>query len=213
MSALGNVQTVLASAVAADATFTVPYPTGLTRFDLVDSTGGRMVVNDDLRVTQGSTGFLAAFGASSITITNKTGATLAAGSRIILSFLDYPRNGSFNLTLGMDNDQAARGNANERWVELTASGAVDPRVESIELNHISVVIAATLDVTGKRGLLVIKDTSASGTAAHTVTLTGGTFNGTATIATLNARDEALYVYFDSAGRGSVIANIGAVALS
>ena len=44
-------------------------------------------------------------------------------------------------------------------------------------------------------------------------LTTGTWNGTATIATLNARDEALFVYFDSELRGQVIANVGAVALS
>ena len=46
----------------------------------------------------------------------------------------------------------------------------------------------------------------------TVTLTGGTFNGTATTATLNARDEMLVVHFDSAGRGQVVSNVGSVAL-
>lgn len=95
---------------------------------------------------------------------------------------------------------------------LTASAAVPTGTQFIELNHASVVIAATLVVTPS-SMLIIKDTSATGTAAHTVTLTGGTFNGTATIATLNARDEMLVVFFDSAGRGQVIANVGAVALS
>ncbi len=96
---------------------------------------------------------------------------------------------------------------------LTASGAVSSGVQSVELNHASVVIAATMVATEHKGLFVVKDTSATGTAAHTLTLTGGTFNGTATVATLNARDEMLVVYFDSAGRGQVIANVGAVALS
>jgi hypothetical protein len=96
--------------------------------------------------------------------------------------------------------------------ELTASGAVLPGTSVVELNHASVVIAATLVVV-PNSTLIVKDTSATGTAAHTLTLTGGTFNGTNTIATLNARDEFLMVHFDSAGRGQVIANVGSVALS
>lgn len=97
-------------------------------------------------------------------------------------------------------------------LELTASGAVPATTRVLELNHATVVIEATYTVVPNTFLL-IKDTSATGTAAHTVTLTGGTFNGTATVATLNARDEFLYVHFDSAGRGQVIANVGSVALS
>lgn len=96
--------------------------------------------------------------------------------------------------------------------ELTASGAVLPGTSVLELNHATVVIAATYAVV-PNSTLIVKDTSATGTAAHTLTLTGGTFNGTNTIATLNARDEFLMVHFDSAGRGQVIANVGAVALS
>lgn len=98
--------------------------------------------------------------------------------------------------------------------ELTASGVVTAGVQSVELNHATVVIEATIaDASTHQGLFVVKDTSATGTEAHTLTLTSGTFNGTNTVATLNARDEALFVYFDSAGRGQVIANIGSVALS
>lgn len=97
--------------------------------------------------------------------------------------------------------------------ELTASGAVLAGAQSLELNHATVVIVATMVATEHPGLFVVKDTSATGTAAHTLTLTGGTFNGTATIATLNARDEMLVVYFDSAGRGQVVVNVGSVALS
>lgn len=95
---------------------------------------------------------------------------------------------------------------------MTVSGAVPTGTQVIELNHASVIIAATLVVT-PNSLLIIKDTSATGTAAHNVTLTGGTFNGSATVATLNARDEMLVVFFDSAGRGQIVSNVGAVALS
>jgi hypothetical protein len=87
-------------------------------------------------------------------------------------------------------------------------------VQSVELNHASVVVAATIaDAANHQGLFVVKDTSATGTELHTLTLTAGTFNGTNNVATFNARDECLVVYFDSAGRGQVIANVGSVALS
>lgn len=98
--------------------------------------------------------------------------------------------------------------------ELTASGAVLAGTDVLELNHASVVVAATMAGTAHAGrTFIVKDTSATGTAAHTLTLSDGTLNGTATIATLNARDEFLMVHFDSAGRGQVIANVGSVALS
>lgn len=101
-----------------------------------------------------------------------------------------------------------------RVQELTASGAVTAGKQSVQLNHASTPVAATIAaVSAHAGLFVVKDTSASGTAAHTLTLTGGTFNGTNTVATLDAPGEALVVYFDSAGNGTVIANVGSVALS
>ncbi len=97
-------------------------------------------------------------------------------------------------------------------LELTATAVVPATVTVLELNHASVVIAATWVVVPNT-LFIVKDTSATGTAAHTLTISGGTFNGTNTVATLNARDELLMVYFDSAGRGSVILNLNAVGLS
>lgn len=97
--------------------------------------------------------------------------------------------------------------------ELTASGAVTAGVKTLRLNHASVVIAATMVATEHPGYFSVVDTSATGTAAHTLTLTGGTFNGTNTIATLNALNESLLVYFDAAGLGTIITNSGAVALS
>ena len=62
-------------------------------------------------------------------------------------------------------------------------------------------------------IVSVKNTSASGTAAHTVTLTGGTWNGSATVVTLNAPDECIVVMFDSAGDGTILVNVGSVALS
>lgn len=101
-----------------------------------------------------------------------------------------------------------------RVQELTATGAVTAGVQSVELNHATTVVAATIaDATDHQGLFIVKNTSASGTAAHTLTLTSGTFNGTNDIATLNAPNECLVVYFDSAGNGTIVENIGSVGLS
>jgi hypothetical protein len=210
MGAIGNTTTVLATAVANNSTFTVSYPTGVTRNMLLTSSGGRMTVNDDAGYNEGASGFTVAYGASNITITNTTGITLAANSTIVLSFGEFPDDNVYNLNA---ND-VQRISQDGTFQELLVSGAINPFVDTVELNHISVVIAATLNLALVRNrTMVFKNTSASGTAAHTVTLTGGTFNGTNTIATLNARDEMLVVHFDSAGRGNIIVNIGAVALS
>lgn len=101
-----------------------------------------------------------------------------------------------------------------RVQELTATGAVTAGVQSVELNHISTIIAATIaDAANHPGLFVVKNTSASGTAAHTLTLTAGTFNGTNNVATLDAPNECLVVYFDSAGNGTVVENVGTIVLS
>lgn len=97
---------------------------------------------------------------------------------------------------------------------LTASGAVTAGVRSLTLSHASVVIAATIaDATAHTGFFAVTNTSASGTAAHTVTLTTGTWNGTNKVATLNAPAESLLVFFDADGNGTIIVNTGSVALS
>ena len=102
----------------------------------------------------------------------------------------------------------------ELMQELTASGAVTAGVEAVFLNHASNVVAATIDDASKHpGLFVVKDTSSTGTAAHTLTITTGTFDGTNKVATLNAPGEALVVYFDKNGNGTIVANVGSVALS
>lgn len=98
--------------------------------------------------------------------------------------------------------------------ELTVSGAVTAGIRAVELNHATVVVAATIaSLSNHPGLFVVKNTSASGSAAHTLTLTAGTFDGTNNVATLNAPGEALVIYVDSAGDGVIVENIGAVALS
>ena len=100
-----------------------------------------------------------------------------------------------------------------RVQELTASGSVTAGIQSVELNHATSAIAATIaSSVNHQGLFVVRDTSASGTAAHTLTLTAGTFDGTNNKVTLNAPKEGLVVYFDSAGAGTIIVNTGAASL-
>lgn len=98
--------------------------------------------------------------------------------------------------------------------ELTATGAVTAGVKCINLNHASTIIAATIaDAAAHAGFFAVVNTSASGTAAHTLTLTSGTFDGTNNIATLNAPAESLIVMFDASGNGTIVVNTGSVALS
>jgi hypothetical protein len=66
-------------------------------------------------------------------------------------------------------------------------------------------------VAGK--FLVIRNNSATGTAAHVVTATGSTFDGTNNTATLDAPGEQLMLYSVSATAWIVLLNTGSVGLS
>ncbi len=83
---------------------------------------------------------------------------------------------------------------------LTATGAITIDSGLVTLAHATVIIAATLDAPTAGDFLIITNTSASGTVAHTVTLTGVTYNGTNTIATFDAPGETLVLVAVSAAR-------------
>lgn len=215
MGSLANKTFNLAAAVADGATTTTTYPTGATQASLQGSTGGRVSVGGDVWKQGVVPGVDISFGASQITITNRSGVTWAAGAEVIASFGNTTQGGSYNLTVGPGKNQAAAGDGSGAAIAtLTASGAVPAGTKILELNHASTPIAATIaDLAAFQGFLTIRDTSASGTAAHTVTLTNGSWNGTNKVATLDAPGEALTVRVDSNGRGQVIENTGAVGLS
>ena len=89
-----TVEATLASAVADDGTFTVGYPTGTTTETF--STGnykagsGKVVVNDTDSWSDADPGIeVTTFGASTITLTNRTGATLAAGAKVRVGLLTW----------------------------------------------------------------------------------------------------------------------------
>jgi cytoskeletal protein CcmA (bactofilin family) len=98
---------------------------------------------------------------------------------------------------------------------LTATGNVTIAAGLLLLSHASTIIAATITAAPAPGqLLIIANTSASGTIAHTVTLPDGvTFDGTNDTATLNAPGEALVLVAVSVTRYLILLNIGSVGLS
>lgn len=112
-------------------------------------------------------------------------------------------------------DLAADVSAFAKAYTVTAPAAIPATVRVIELNHASTAIEKTIaDLSVYAGQIVcLKNTSASGTAAHTVTITTGTWNGTNKVATLNAPGEALVVLVGTDGNGIVLLNLGAVGLS
>ena len=84
----------------------------------------------------------------------------------------------------------------------------------IGLSHASTPILITVPKPGRAGkLLIIRDNSASGTAAHVVTAGGGTFDGTNNTATFNAPGEQLILYSISSTTWIIVLNSGSVALS
>jgi len=143
-------------------------------------------------------------------ISNASDLGMVAGDVVFVLDTDTPNVKMVTVVSVSSSGAVLSGNTQE----LTASGAVTAGVEIVELNHATVVIAATIaDFAAHAGLFIVKDTSASGTAAHTLTLTSGTFDGTNTIATLNAPAEQLLVWVDGDGNGTIVQNTGSVALS
>lgn len=99
MGALGNVKTVLAAAVADDATTTVSYPAGTDQDGLTGSTGGSVAINgNDVWPQADDGGVEFTFGASTITIKNESGVSWPAGATLVASFGETSIDGSYNLT-------------------------------------------------------------------------------------------------------------------
>jgi hypothetical protein len=97
----------------------------------------------------------------------------------------------------------------------TSPAAIPATVRCVELNHGSTAIEKTIaDLTVYANqFITLRNTSATGTAAHTITVTTGTLNGTNKVATLDAPKDALVIWVDSAGNGTVVVNVGSVGFS
>ena len=98
---------------------------------------------------------------------------------------------------------------------MTVSGAVTPGVGVLTLDHTSTKIAATIaTAVAHAGVFFVKAITEPGAENdHTVTITTGSWDGTNKVATFADNADALLVYFDTAGKGIILANTGAVALS
>lgn len=94
----------------------------------------------------------------------------------------------------------------------TASGAIASGVSCVALNSSGVIINMTITapVAGRFLTIYHKDSS---TASHVVTLTAGTFDGSASTATFDAQNETLVLFGVSATRFVVVENIGSVVLA
>lgn len=122
MGAIASKKHTMAADVTNTNTFTTTYPAGTTQATLLASTGGQLVVNGTKHV-QG-TGVSFSFGASNITVTNSTGATLAAGTEILLSFGKTDRKGGYNPDMNenpVTNLTAATGTASDTIADVGAS--------------------------------------------------------------------------------------------
>ena len=98
-SALAKTTHTLAAAVADAATFTVAYPSGTTQATFTYASGGDVLVGENDVWTIGEDpGFAVSYGASNITVTNNTEASLAAGTELTLSFGEKTTDGSYNPT-------------------------------------------------------------------------------------------------------------------
>jgi hypothetical protein len=102
----------------------------------------------------------------------------------------------------------------EPYASYTATATNTNNSGFIGLNHATTPILISVPAPGAAGkMLIIQDTSASGTAAHVVTATGSTFDGTNNTATFNAPGEQLILFSVSATAWVVVLNSGSVGLS
>jgi len=98
--------------------------------------------------------------------------------------------------------------------QYTATATNTVNCGFIGLAHGTTAIVISVPAPERAGkLLIIRDNSASGTAAHVVTSTGGTFDGTNNTATFDAPGEQLILYSISSTVWIIVLNSGAVAMS
>jgi hypothetical protein len=107
-----------------------------------------------------------------------------------------------------------RSNLGRQVQALTATGAITIKSGLVTLAHATTPIEATLAAPTAGDELIIINTSASGTAAHTVTVAAGvTLDGANDVATLDAPGDVIHMIAVSATRWIILENIGSVGLS
>lgn len=139
-----TVETVLASAVADDGTFTVSYPTGTTQLSYnsgLDASGSYMIVNGNDKWSVADPGISISYDASLITITNLTGASLAAGSTILLQL--EQEDGKFRIPIAVPINLASITGSQDVVTEIRPG--IEGYIEAVEwVQNIPVTTAAKL---------------------------------------------------------------------
>jgi len=127
--------------------------------------------------------------------------------------IDAPAIGGVNITAtAAELNNAADVSARTDVEASSGAQVVAAGIQSVEISNSTTTTMTIADAINHQGIFIVKQTS-SGTNGHTLTLTSGTFDGTNNVATFNAVNEALIVYFDSAGDGTIVENVGSVVIS
>jgi hypothetical protein len=174
------VQGVLSGAVVDTGTFTVTYPTGTTRGDFSLGVSHKLVMRGQVLSNPADIGL--SFGATSVTVTNRTGATFTAGSSY---YFEFDKVGSSNpiVTSGVESYQPmhlvrlnlgspAVGAANSIWTSAaltTAAGATAPAGGALVSGGV-----ADLGTTGRNVI-------AAWTGTAVITITGTDIYGNAMV--------------------------------
>jgi|APThiThiocy_ev2_2_1041544.scaffolds.fasta_scaffold02787_9 hypothetical protein len=124
-------EVVLGSLVADSGTVTVAYPSGFSQLSfnagLEDYGQSYVVLNENDKVAQGSPGVNFTYGSSDITITNNTGASWAAGTKVRAFFAQRRGNNVMLLTIPIDLASVAVGD-----VVTDIRPGVDGYIENVE---------------------------------------------------------------------------------
>ena len=167
--------------------------TGITHFNKVSGVNGVYVGANDVEVQ----------------IATAAGVPLVAGVAVTSSAAELNILTGVTAT-GTEINRAA--DVSARVQAITATGAVTAGVQSLELNHTVAIAAAIASAVNHPGIFHAKAILEPATT-HTVTITTGSWDGTNKIATFTDILDTLVVYFDSAGNGTILENVGAVGLS
>jgi len=131
------------------------------------------------------------------------------GIRVTSMDVSIDKNGVGQLSVSFSGSGAIKENIVER---IDESGAVTSGVHVVELTGTASIAATIADAANHAGSFVVVCTAEPATT-HTVTLTSGTWDGTNDTATFSDIGDALLVTFDASGDGTIVSNVGSVALS
>ena len=103
---------------------------------------------------------------------------------------------------------------NRQIFSVAGAGVVNRYISEVSFDVAANSTVTIADASFHPGLILFKATIEPTGTGHTVTLTKGQFNAAGNnVATFADIDDALLVYFDRFGNGTVIENVGTVGLA